>query len=136
MSFVRGLTCKECGTAYPVTARMICDECFGPVEVSYDYAAMRGVQFVNHTFTTHLALSASLQPCAGRERDDLCEYPFEPSALARDFTTMKLLPDSHGLIHLPERPGLGLEPDLAALKKYLVGVEIKVAGRKIFSSQR
>jgi threonine synthase len=43
MSFVRGLTCKECGTRYPITARMICDECFGPVEVSYDYAAMRGV---------------------------------------------------------------------------------------------
>jgi threonine synthase len=43
MSFVRGLTCKECGTAYPVTPRMMCDECFGPVEVSYDYAAMRGV---------------------------------------------------------------------------------------------
>jgi threonine synthase len=43
MSFVRGLTCKECGTGYPVTPRMICDECFGPVEVSYDYAAMRGV---------------------------------------------------------------------------------------------
>ena len=43
MSFVRALTCKECGTAYPVTPRMICDECFGPVEVSYDYAAMRGV---------------------------------------------------------------------------------------------
>jgi len=43
MSFVRGLTCKECGTGYPATPRMICDECFGPVEVSYDYAAMRGV---------------------------------------------------------------------------------------------
>ncbi len=43
MSFVRGLTCKECGTAYAVTPRILCDECFGPVEVSYDYAAMRGV---------------------------------------------------------------------------------------------
>ena len=43
MSFVRGLTCKECGTAYPATPRVMCDECFGPVEVSYDYAAMRGV---------------------------------------------------------------------------------------------
>jgi len=43
MSFVLGLTCKECGTSYPTTPRMICDECFGPVEVSYDYAAMRGV---------------------------------------------------------------------------------------------
>jgi threonine synthase len=43
MSFVRELKCKECGTAYALTARMICDECFGPVEVGYDYAAMRGV---------------------------------------------------------------------------------------------
>jgi L-alanine-DL-glutamate epimerase-like enolase superfamily enzyme len=101
-----------------------------------DYAAAHGVQFVNHTFTTHLALSASLQPYAGRERDDLCEYPFEPSALAREFTAEKLLPDANGQIHLPDKPGLGLEPYWPALKKYLVEVEIKVAGRKIFSSSR
>jgi L-alanine-DL-glutamate epimerase-like enolase superfamily enzyme len=101
-----------------------------------DYAAARGVQFVNHTFTTHLALSASLQPCAGRERDDVCEYPFEPSALGRDFTVTKLAPDSNGQVHLPDQPGLGLEPDLVALKKYLVEVDIKVAGRAIFSSSR
>lgn len=101
-----------------------------------DYAAARAVQFVNHTFTTHLTLSASLQPCAGREHDGLCEYPFEPSALACDFTAEKLLPDVNGQIHLPDRPGLGLEPDLSALKKYLVDVEIKVAGLTIFSSSR
>ena len=41
MSFVRGLECKECGTAYPVEPRMICDACFGPVEVAYDYEAMK-----------------------------------------------------------------------------------------------
>jgi len=40
MSFVRGLACKECGAAYEITARMICDACFGPVEVAYDYEAM------------------------------------------------------------------------------------------------
>ncbi|HEY5914159.1 MAG TPA: mandelate racemase/muconate lactonizing enzyme family protein [Verrucomicrobiae bacterium] len=101
-----------------------------------DYAASRSVQFVNHTFTTHLALSASLQPCAGRERDDLCEYPFEPSALARDFTATQLLPDSRGQVHLPDRPGLGVEPNLEALEKYLVDAEIKVAGRTIFSTSR
>ncbi len=101
-----------------------------------DYAATRKVQFVNHTFTTHLALSASLQPCAGRERDDLCEYPFEPSALAQDFTAAQLLPDSRGQVHLPDRPGLGLEPNLKALQKYLVEVEIKVAGRTICSTSR
>ncbi len=99
-----------------------------------DYAAAKGIQFVNHTFTTHLALSASLQPCAGIEGDNLCEYPFEPSALACEFTTTKLLPDRQGLIRLPDKPGLGIEPDLTALKKYLVDVEIKVAGGTLFSS--
>lgn len=99
-----------------------------------EVAAANGVRFVNHTFTTHLALSASLQPFAGAERDDLCEYPFEPSALAREFTVERLLPAADGRVAAPDRPGLGLEPDWAALKKYLVDVEIKVAGRTAFSS--
>jgi len=43
MSFIRGLACKECGTEYPVEPRMMCDACFGPVEVAYDYEAMKGV---------------------------------------------------------------------------------------------
>lgn len=30
-----------------------------------DYAAAKGVTYVNHTFTSNLALSASLQPFAG-----------------------------------------------------------------------
>lgn len=100
-----------------------------------DYARARGVRFVNHTFTTHLALSASIQPYAGLGGDDLCEYPIEPSDLARDFTAARLLPDSEGRVTLPEGPGLGIEPDLAALEKYRVDVEIKVAGRTIFRSE-
>src|SRR5206468_1862601 len=55
-----------------------------------DYARARRVGFVNHTFTTHLALSASLQPYVGQKADALCEYPFEPSALAREFTTTRI----------------------------------------------
>ncbi|PWU09827.1 MAG: mandelate racemase [Verrucomicrobia bacterium] len=99
-----------------------------------DYAGTKGVRFVNHTFTTHLALSASLQPYAGMETDDLCEYPFEPSALARDFTATKLQANADGQVRVPDQPGLGLEPDWPALKQYLVEVEIKVAGQVIFSS--
>jgi len=37
----------------------------GPAKQFADYAVARGVMFVNHTFTSHLALSASLQPYAG-----------------------------------------------------------------------
>ena len=101
-----------------------------------DYARAKGVQFVNHTFTTQLALSASLQPYAGMSDHDLCEYPVQPSSLARDFTTTRLLPDDNGQIHIPEGSGLGLEPNLKALKKYVRQVEIKVAGRPIFRSAR
>ena len=41
MSFVRSLDCKECGAQYPIEPRTICDHDFGPVEVAFDYDAMR-----------------------------------------------------------------------------------------------
>ena len=99
-------------------------------------AQAKGVQFVNHTFTTHLALSASLQGYAGIESDTLCEYPFEPSPLAREFTKTNLKLDAAGQLILPETAGLGIEPDLRAIEKYLVEVEIKVGGRSLFVSSR
>jgi L-alanine-DL-glutamate epimerase-like enolase superfamily enzyme len=99
-----------------------------------DYAAKKSVVFVNHTFTTHLALSASIQPYAGLKEHELCEYPFDPSPLGRDFTRTKLSPDRDGMITLPDEPGLGIEPDLAALGKYVLDVEIKLAGKNIFRS--
>ena len=43
MSFATGLLCRECGTAYPAEARYSCEFCFGPLEVSYDLEAARGV---------------------------------------------------------------------------------------------
>jgi L-alanine-DL-glutamate epimerase-like enolase superfamily enzyme len=98
------------------------------------YAHSRGVRFVNHTFTTHLALSASIHPYAGLREDELCEYPFAPSALGQDFTLTGLAPDPNGLIHLRDAPGLGVEPDLEALQKYEREVEIKVEGKVIFKS--
>lgn len=38
--FVTGLACRECGALYPVEIRSACSECFGPVEVAYDYPAI------------------------------------------------------------------------------------------------
>jgi L-alanine-DL-glutamate epimerase-like enolase superfamily enzyme len=105
-------------------------------KVVADHARAKGVTFVNHTFTTHLALSASVQPFAGIEADTLCEYPSEPSTLADTFTTTKILPDANGRLQLPDQPGLGIAPDCAALEKYLVQVEIKVAGQTLFQSAK
>ena len=42
MSYVLGLKCKECGHRTPVAPVHVCEQCFGPYEVEYDYAAMRG----------------------------------------------------------------------------------------------
>jgi threonine synthase len=35
---VESLKCKECGAEYPLDARFVCEQCFGPLEVSYDYS--------------------------------------------------------------------------------------------------
>src|SRR3954471_6639098 len=35
---VESLKCKECGEAYPLEARFVCEQCFGPLEVTYDYS--------------------------------------------------------------------------------------------------
>jgi len=42
MSYVLGLKCKECGHRVPVSPVHVCQSCFGPYEVEYDYAAMKG----------------------------------------------------------------------------------------------
>ncbi len=34
------LRCRECDTAYPPEARYVCDRCFGPLEVTYDFAGL------------------------------------------------------------------------------------------------
>jgi threonine synthase len=40
MSFVTGLQCRECGQAYPQEPLHVCEICFGPLELQYDYAAI------------------------------------------------------------------------------------------------
>ncbi len=42
MSYVVGLRCRECHKQYPQKGVHVCDVCFGPLEVEYDYDAMKG----------------------------------------------------------------------------------------------
>lgn len=97
-----------------------------------DYASERGVIYVNHTFTSHLALSASLQPFAGIEEATICEYPVELKALAYDLTMEHLERDQNGQIHLPEAPGLGMTPNPKVIREYLLDVEIEVNGSILY----
>jgi threonine synthase len=41
MSYVRGLKCRECGRPYPKAPLYVCEYCFGPLEVDYDYERMK-----------------------------------------------------------------------------------------------
>jgi threonine synthase len=35
-----GLSCRECGQTYQLGAQHACSECFGPLEVGYDFPAL------------------------------------------------------------------------------------------------
>ena len=39
--YFEGLRCKECGAEYEAKAIHVCELCFGPLEVTYDYARLR-----------------------------------------------------------------------------------------------
>ncbi len=43
MSFVLGLRCRECGREYPSEPIHVCEFCFGPLEVRYDYDGIKRV---------------------------------------------------------------------------------------------
>ena len=41
MSTITGLTCRECGQEYPIAPVHVCETCFGPLEVGYNYDEIR-----------------------------------------------------------------------------------------------
>jgi threonine synthase len=41
--YIRGLRCRECARTYPAEALAVCEWCFGPLEVDYDYQAIGAV---------------------------------------------------------------------------------------------
>ncbi|MGE5301473.1 MAG: threonine synthase [Acidobacteriota bacterium] len=40
MGHIRGLKCRECGREYPIEPIYVCEFCFGPLEVAYDYKSI------------------------------------------------------------------------------------------------
>jgi len=108
----------------------------GPAKRVADYAAGKGVTYVNHTFTSHLALCASLQPYAGLKDDVICEYPFTPKSVAWDMCANHIAPDANGEVRVPERPGLGIDVSLDGMKPYLVDVEIAAKGKVLYRTPK
>lgn len=97
-----------------------------------DYARAKGVTYVNHTFTSHLALSASIQPFAGLKEHRISEYPLESRPVALAITKNRIERDMNAEIRAPEAPGLGMQVDPALFRPYLLDVEIRVGGRTLY----
>jgi len=108
----------------------------GPAKHVADYASARGVTYVNHTFTSHLALCASIQPFAGLQKDVICEYPFAPKSVAWDMSKTHLTPDANGEVNVPEVPGLGIAMSMEGISKFLVDVEISVKGKVLYRTPK
>ena len=46
--YATGLVCRQCGAESEIAAHYYCDSCFGPLEVRYDYDAIRGYVTTGH----------------------------------------------------------------------------------------
>jgi L-alanine-DL-glutamate epimerase-like enolase superfamily enzyme len=106
----------------------------GAAKTVADHAVARGITYVNHTFTSHLALSASLQPFAGLADHRICEYPVEPKQVALDLSANHILLDDNGEVRAPDAPGLGIDVSLDGVAPYLRNVEIRIDDVTVFAS--
>lgn len=95
------------------------------------HARTSGVSYVNHTFTSNLALSASLQPFADLE-NCYAEVPLSPSQLALAIGGDGWPLDSNGFIKAPEAQGLGVRPVDELFEAYKVDVEIRCQGKTLW----
>jgi L-alanine-DL-glutamate epimerase-like enolase superfamily enzyme len=86
-------------------------------------AEMCGVDFTPHTWSNGVGLAANFH-CAIASPASILEYPFDPPALsaaARDrILTEPFVIDNDGMLHVPDRPGLGVELDEESLKRFTV----------------
>jgi len=69
----KGLVCRECEATYPLEARYVCEQCFGPLDVAYDFGdldpaeARRKIQAGSRGIWRY----ADFLPFAERPRDPL-----------------------------------------------------------------
>ena len=99
-----------------------------------NYALQKDVRFVNHTFTSDLALSASLQPYVDLEESRLVEYPVELKSVCAELTLEKMKPDSQGFLRAPEGKGLGVSLNPEAIRRYLKQLRIEFEGQVIYET--
>jgi L-alanine-DL-glutamate epimerase-like enolase superfamily enzyme len=94
-----------------------------------------GIQYVNHTFKSHISVAASIHVFAGVKEFDLVEYPAGDSPLILGLTEPTgVFRDKDGLVQAPDGPGLGITINTRAVRRYLKKVRIEIDGVRIFDS--
>jgi threonine synthase len=70
---VEALKCKECGQSYPLDARFVCEQCFGPLEVAYDFSELDAAEARRKISAGSRGIwrYADFLPFAGRPGDPL-----------------------------------------------------------------
>jgi L-rhamnonate dehydratase len=82
-------------------------------------AQRRGRKVCNHNFTTDINTAASLHFLCAIENALVMEYCVEPSEISRRLAKRPVVIEE-GYAHLPQDPGLGVEPNEEIIEKYLV----------------
>jgi L-alanine-DL-glutamate epimerase-like enolase superfamily enzyme len=75
------------------------------------------VQWVPHGWNTALGLAADLHLAAAMPVARYVEY-LTPSPYMEDIITVPFRVDAEGYLPIPDRPGLGVELNREALRKY------------------
>ena len=95
-------------------------------------AEQRGVQYVNHTFKSHLSLAAALHVFATNPDFNLLEYPAAGSELSQRLVKQPFQVDPDGMVRIKEFPGLGVDVDTEAIRQYFAAVRIEVGADTVF----
>ena len=95
-------------------------------------AEQHGIQYVNHTFKSHLSLAAALHVFATNPDFNLLEYPAAGSELSQRLVKDPFPVESDGMVRVKALPGLGVRVDTAAIREYLVPVRIEVGTDTVF----
>ena len=86
-------------------------------------AQEHGVQFIPHGWNTAVGLAADLHLASAFPGTDLVEY-LTGSPFIDEITAGGWKIDADGMLAIPTAPGLGLELDVDAVKKYTGGAKL------------
>jgi L-alanine-DL-glutamate epimerase-like enolase superfamily enzyme len=77
-----------------------------------------GLPYVPHVYSTAVSIAANLHVIAAQPNAWLLEYDQNPNGLRTELLDQPIEPDGHAVVHVPERPGLGVRLDRSTLRRY------------------